>query len=169
MKIRSALSLVIAASAIAIPLACSDGGDTVPADPTILLDREDVEIAAYVKTKQNVSLQILNKGRGALTVSDVHLELPDGGALPGNSVFSQPIVAVDAGSLSDPLPIVIGGLGTGFVQFSYSPQTPGKSSARMVVKSNAPARAEIDVPVNGCATNTDGGGATCACAADAGC
>lgn len=147
-------------AAIAAAAACS-GGDVpeVPADATILVSSEplDIRLAAYVGTEQNVSLQVLNRGRAPLTVNALKLTQPDGGALPANSVFTQPQVTVDGGLAPDPLPVVIGGLGTGFVQFTYAPKAPGKSAAQLVVGSNAPARPTVVVPVSGCAVYADAG------------
>jgi|GEM_PF-1527818 len=155
------MKLLIAAALMSL-VGC--GGTSAPAvsqDAVIALDRDPVQVAAaYVGTSQNVSLQILNQGRNTLTVTSIKLELPDGGPLAGISaggVFDQPLVAVDAGTLSDQLPVQIGGLQAGFVQFTYAPRGPGKSTALLAIESDAKLNPHFTTIVTACAVKLDGG------------
>ncbi|HUJ27874.1 MAG TPA: hypothetical protein VLW85_17740 [Myxococcales bacterium] len=147
--------------------ACSGTKDPVPAEQTIALDREPVTLpAAFVGTVQTESLQILNQGRADLTVTAVSLSELDGGPLPGADAggFDPPLIAVDAGTISDPLPVKIGGLGAGFVQFSWGPKKAGQRTVQLTIDSDAPARPHIVTTVSGCAVPADGGTAGCLCA-----
>jgi hypothetical protein len=158
--------------------ACSGTSDPAAATQTIALDREPVDIgAAFVGTVQNESLQIINQGRANLTISSIKLTQPDGGVLPNaaNGGFDQPLLAADGGSAS--LPVVIGGLGAGFVQFNWGPKTKGTKVAQLSIASDDPARPLLVTTVTGCAVpaGADGGPSGCICAdggtpaADGGC
>ncbi len=149
-----------ALTALAFAAACGGAsGPNIPQDATIALDREPIVLpAAYIGTEQNESLQIINQGRNALTVSNVRLAAADGGTLvytDGGGVFS-------AASFSAPLPAQVPGLSAGFVAFTFKPTKPGISSALLVIDSNAPARGHLEVPVTACAVGLDAG-------VDAGC
>ena len=154
------MKIIFAAAVVALT-GCGGSTPAVVPEAVIALDRDPVLVAAaYLGTSQNVSLQILNQGRGTLTVTAIKLELPDGGALPGldgGGVFDQPLVAVDAGTISDPLPVQIGGLQTGFVQFTYAPRSAGKFTALLAIESDAPLKPHFTTLVSACAVKLDGG------------
>jgi hypothetical protein len=152
--------------------ACSNAADTVPAAQTIALDRNPVLLPnAYVTTVQKESLQILNKGRADLTITSITLTQLDGGTLQSASKggFDAPLVAVDAGVASDPMPVKIRALGAGFVQFSWGPKNNGEATALLTVKSDDPANPTLTAEVAGCAVPLDGGSGNCVCPFDAGC
>jgi hypothetical protein len=152
--------------------ACSSSKDTVPAQQTIALDRSPIVLPnAYVSTVQKESLQILNKGRADLTITSIKLTTASGSSLPPASQggFDAPLIAVDAGVASDPLPVKIGALGTGFVQFSWGPKANGEAVAKLTIESDDPATPEYTTQVAGCAVPTDGGSGNCVCPFDAGC
>jgi hypothetical protein len=151
--------------------ACSNAADTVPAAQTIQLVGTQVLPSALVGTKQNESFQILNKGRADLTITSVAVTQLDGGVIKSAAQggFDQPRVAVDAGVDSDPLPVKIGGLGTGFVQFAWGPQATGEATALLTVKSDDPANPTIAAEIAGCAAPLDGGPSNCVCPFDGGC
>jgi hypothetical protein len=155
---------------IALAAACSNSGDKFAAQQTITLDRDPVGLGnAFVGTVQSESLQIINQGRADLTITSIKLTQLDGGAIPSaaNGGFDAPQVAVDAGSVSDPLPVKIGGTNTGFVQFNWGPKSPGTKTAQLTISSDDPAKPVLITTVTGCAVPTDGGPSGCVCA-DAG-
>jgi len=141
--------------------ACSGGsGPDISEEPVIALDRNPIDVSAYVGTVSPVSLQILNQGRGTLTVSSVKLVALDGGALAAldaGGVFDQPLVAVDGGAAAVPPAVQIAGLQTGFVQFNYEPQSAGAAQALLVIVSDAPDSGTLTAAVNACAAAADGG------------
>lgn len=151
------------ATVLVMAAGCSAGSNlpVVSEQAVIALDREPVQLpAAYVGTAQSESLQILNQGRGQLTITAIRLVSLDGGALPGSAAggaFDQPLVAVDAGTVSDALPVQLGGLQTGFVQFNFAPHTAGRREAMLVIESDAPGRPHLTTTVSACAVNLDGG------------
>ena len=158
--------------------ACSGTADKVPANQTIALDREPVDIgAAFVGTVQNESLQIINQGRATLTINSIKLTQPDGGVIPNAAAggFDQPLIAADGGTSSTALPLKIGGLGAGFVQFNWGPKTRGTKVAQLSIASDDPSLPLLVTTVTGCAVPTDGGPSGCVCAdggvpgADGGC
>jgi hypothetical protein len=167
MKMRALLIVIVVAVA-----ACSNAADTVPAQQTIGVDRSPVVLPnAYMGTVQKESLQILNHGRTDLTITSITLTQLDGGTLPNaaHGGFDSPLVAVDAGVDSDPLPVKIGGLGTGFVQFAWGPKTNGEATAKLTIQSNDPSNPVLTTTVAGCAVPTDGGPGNCVCPFDGGC
>jgi hypothetical protein len=166
---RSTPLLAIPCSAlllgVAIGACTPDTGPGFPDQAVITLDRELLDggtvvlPAAFTGTTQSETMQIVNGGRATLTVSAVKLLLSDGGTPPAGFPFSQPAVAVDAGSPGDPFPVQVGGLGTGFLQFTFAPRHAGRTSAMLNVDSDAPARPHIAVQLTAlaCAVGTDGG------------
>ena len=166
-----ARTLVPAAAvlAAAVAVACSSSdGPNIPQDATIAIDLQPALTdggyapillpAAFVGTTQTTTLQILNNGRHALTVSNLQLAAADGGPLKftdAGGVFTSP-------TITPPIPAVIGGLDAGFVQFSFVPNKAGKVTARLIVDSDAPARPHIAAEVDACGVAVDAG-------ADAGC
>jgi hypothetical protein len=146
----------LTAALIAVLLAACSGssGPTIPKDATIALDREPVVLPnAYVGTEQTETLQVINQGRGSLTVTAVKLQASDGGTLAlidGGGVFSAP-------QFSDALPATVAALSSGFVSFTYKPNKKGTSTASLVIESNAPARPELTTSVSACAVAVDGG------------
>ena len=171
---RPLAALLTAAVALATLSAGACGGttDTVPAEAVLVIDRElpDGGViflpAAFSGTEQSEAFQILNQGRATLTISGVSLKLADGGAPGASFPFSQPVLAVDAGAISDPLPVKVGGIGSlkagelpgAFLQFTYSPKAPGRTQALLVIDSDAPARPRVTATISACAAQADGGG-----------
>ncbi len=168
----AALLTVAAALATLAAGACGGTTDTVPAEAVLQLDRElpdggiIYQPAAFVGTEQNESFQIFNQGRATLTITAVSLRLADGGAPGASFPFTQPILAVDAGATSDPLPVKVGGIGSlkagelpaAFLQFSYQPKAAGRTNALLVIDSDAPARPHVTATISACAVQADGGG-----------
>lgn len=147
---------LVAALATVLGAACG-AKSTTPTTAVIALDREPIVLnAAYVGTQQSETLQILNQGRGTLTVKGVQLQAPGGGALPGGTPLANL-------TTSDPLPAAVAGLGATFVRFTYAPKVAGRTSAQLVIDSDDPARPHIVTPLSACAVQLDGGGASCAC------
>jgi hypothetical protein len=156
--------------------ACGGTTDPVQATQKIALDRDPVELGnAFIGTVQSESLQVMNQGRGNLTISSVKLTQPDGGVLPNAAAggFDQPLISVDGGPAS--LPVVIGGLGAGFLQFNWAPKTRGNKAAQLSIASDDPSLPLLVTAVTGCAFPTDGGPSGCVCSdggtpgADGGC
>ncbi len=160
---------LLALTAFAATAACSgSSGPNIPQDAVISIDLQPALpdggygainlAAAYVGSEQTETLQVLNGGRHALNISGVRLAAIDGGALnylDAGGVFG-------AAQYSDPLPAVIPGLDAGFVVFTYKPNKPGKSVAKLVVDSDAPARGHLEAEIDTCAIAIDAG-------VDAGC
>ena len=171
---RPFAALLTAAAAVATLAAGACGGttDTVPAQAVLLIDRElpdggiIYQPAAFVGTEQNESFQLLNQGRATLTITAVSLKLADGGTPGSGFPFTQPVLAVDAGAVSDPLPVKVGGIGSlkageqpgAFLQFSYKPSAAGRTNALLVIDSDAPARPHVTATISACAVQADGGG-----------
>jgi len=145
---------VLALLALALSACSGSSGPEIPREATIALDREPVVLpAAYVGTEQSETLQVLNQGRNALTVSNVRLYASDGGTLRGldaGGVFS-------AAEFSAPLPADVAGLSSGFVRFSYKPRRAGRDAALLVIESNAPKRPRVETTVSACGVALDGG------------
>jgi hypothetical protein len=149
----------------ALGAACAgSSGPAVPQDATLVLDLEPPDggtinfPSAFVGTEQTETIQVMNQGRKTLTVSSVALAGADGGAiqyLDGGGVFSAP-------EFSDAMPAGITGLDAGFIRFTYKPTKPGRSSAVLLIESDAPARPHVAAPISACAVAVDAG-------ADAGC
>jgi hypothetical protein len=153
---------------LALAVACSGTADKVPAQQTIALDREPVDIgSAFVGTVQNESLQILNQGRAGLTITKISLTQLDGGVLSNAAAggFDQP--SIGTGSDAGGLPITIGGLDAGFVQFNWGPKSRGTKTAQLSISSDDPTLPLLVTTVTGCAVPADGGPSGCVCA-DAG-
>jgi hypothetical protein len=145
--LRVSIAALLALAAVA---ACKGStGPNVPPDATIALDREPIALpAAYVGTQQSETVQVLNEGRHVLTISSVSLVGADGGALDRS---------FGAASYSDPLPAQVAGLGTGFIAFAYQPTKAGKTAAKLLIESDAPARPHLAVDVTACAVAVDAG------------
>ncbi|HEX4385545.1 MAG TPA: hypothetical protein VH083_21440 [Myxococcales bacterium] len=157
--------------------ACGGTSDSVQATQKIALDREPFDMGgAFVGSVQSESLQIINQGRANLTISSIKLTQPDGGVLPNAAAggFDQPQLAADGGTAGS-LPVVIGGLGTGFVQFNWGPKSKGNKVAQLSIASDDPTLPLLVTTVTGCAVPIDGGASGCVCGdggtpgADGGC
>ena len=150
---RRIIPAITALALFAFAACAGASGPNIPQDATIALDREPVTTAAYVGTTQSISLQVINQGRHALTISSVALLAADGGSSPlldGGGPFSSP-------QFSDPLPAQVPGLGTSFVSITYKPNKPGRTTAVLSIESDAKARPHLMAEVSGCAVALDAG------------
>lgn len=112
--------------------------------PQIALDREPVALAsAWVGTRQQQTVQLVNVGDAPLTVTAV--------SLAGGSAWSN-------AEVSPPLPATLAPKEAAFVRFSFAPTDAGPAQAKLVVESDAQERPRIETSVTACGIRTDGSG-----------
>ncbi len=131
--------------------ACAPATDA-PNHPDIAVDRSPVFVSAFVGTRQQVSLQVLNRGLKPLVISAVALEGVDGGSVP---------TELGAVRLSPELPATIAELDRGFVNLEYAPTGAGEHRANLVFTSNATDEERFVVEVVGTACDAAGADGGC--------
>lgn len=135
-------------SVVSWVIACAPASEA-PNHPDIDVDRSPVVVSAFVGTRQQVSLQVLNRGLKPLQVTSVALEGFDGGSVP--DVFTTP-------GFSPALPATIPELDRGFVNLSYAPTAAGEHRANLVLQSDSTGEERFVVEIVGTACDAQGDG-----------
>ncbi|HUJ24752.1 MAG TPA: hypothetical protein VLW85_01955 [Myxococcales bacterium] len=147
-------------------------GNGPPPDPVIAVDRDPLIVASTVGTRTTFTLQVIDRGQGALQIDVLRIAATFDGGLPaqidGGGVFDQPVITVDGGA-SDALPVSLQGT-PAFVSFDYQPKNGGATRLKLFIGSNDPANPQLGLSLTGCGVWPDGGSDTTACTCtDGGC
>jgi len=143
-----------------------------PPQPVIAVDRDPLIVASTVGTRTTFSMQVIDRGQGALQIDVLRISDTFDGGLPsqidGGGVFDQPVITVDGGPPAA-LPVAVQGT-PAFVRFDYQPKNGGATRLKLFIGSNDPANPQLALPLTGCGVWPDGGTDTTACSCtDGGC